>query len=64
MEPKIIINGTRITEAESMTIRVAMTDFTERMTVKWALGNDATGEAIREGYLNQSRSVLERMFQR
>lgn len=49
-EPEIIINGIRLTEAQAMTVRVALGMFCMSMSNDDALGSDATARAIRNGY--------------
>lgn len=57
MEPEIIIDGLRLTEGQSMAVRVAIGSYAMEMSVKGALGDDDTGEAIRKGYRDRLAEV-------
>lgn len=48
-EPKIIINGIELTEAQALTVRVAVQSFAIGLSSQ-GLGDDATGMAIAAGY--------------
>jgi hypothetical protein len=48
-EADITISGQRLTEAQSMTVRVALQAFA--MTLQEGLGEDETGKRIADGYL-------------
>lgn len=61
-EPKISINGTSLTDAQAMTLRVAVTDLHSRMSNPGALGEDETGEGIRVGYVARSREIADLML--
>lgn len=56
-EAHIIINGVTLTEPQSMALRVAITGHLVQMSLEGALGEDATGEAIRELYFQRSAEV-------
>ena len=60
-EPSIVINGHALTEAESTTVRMALTFFRVDMSKPDALGSDATGRAIANGYVKQLESVMTKM---
>jgi len=60
MEPKITINDQQCSEAESMTIRVALESFaTELKSI--GLGDDENGKALTEGYLRQIESIRSKI---
>jgi hypothetical protein len=61
-EPIITINGTTLTEAQAMTVRVSVTHFQGRIDRPEALGEDETGEAIRQGYLARSTEIISMML--
>ncbi|WP_454287215.1 hypothetical protein [Rhizobium arsenicireducens] len=56
-EPHIIINGTPLTTAQAMTVRVALTCYLMEIADDGALGSDRNGEAIRQGYLKAGREI-------
>lgn len=60
-EPLISINGRPLTEAESMTIRVALMSFLSEMVEPGSLGDDAHGKAMRDGYLAHGQAISEKM---
>jgi hypothetical protein len=49
-EPSIIINGIKLSNGESMTVRVAIESFYSYLTEE-GLGDDEMGIKIRDGYL-------------
>lgn len=57
-EAQITINGVALTEAQSMTLRVAMIGHFNGMSEEGALGPDETGETIRKGYLARSAEII------
>lgn len=60
MEPTITINGTALTEAQAMTLRVAANDFA--LTLKHeGLGDDDHGKAMTAGYLARLREIFTLM---
>jgi len=63
-EPNIIVNGVVLTDAQSMSLRVALNDFQISMASDSALGDDDTGEAIRKGYSDRLAEVAKIMLQR
>ena len=60
-EPLITINGQLCHEGEAMTLRVALEGLAGEMSKKNALGKDAMGESIREGYLRSVYSIRTKM---
>lgn len=56
MEPQITINGVELTNAQAMTVRVALEDFSMTLTHE-GLGDDDIGIAITNGYLNAIREI-------
>jgi len=61
-EPSISINGRRLTEAQAMTVRVAVGSF--EMTLQGnGLGEDETGRAICAGYLARIAEINAMMQQ-
>lgn len=62
-EPEIVINGHRLTIAQSMTVRVALGSFTSSL-IENGLGEDKVGKAICEGYLEASGQVTKIMVTR
>lgn len=61
-EPTVIINGTTLTNAQSMTMRVAITTYLTDMANEHALGEDAAGEAIRSAYHARSSEIVRLML--
>jgi uncharacterized lipoprotein YajG len=62
MEPAIIINGYRLTQAQSMAVRVAVSDlYAEACQDPYALGKDELGISITAAYKARSHEVLEIM---
>lgn len=57
-EPTVNINGTSLTEAQAMTLRVAVTDFLTRMSNVGELGEDQAGEDIRQRYSARSTEIV------
>lgn len=60
-EPSISINGTTLTAAQAMTVRVATSCYMVEMTEVGCLGDDQNGESIRKGYLDRGREVMKLM---
>lgn len=61
-EPIILVNGTRLTEAQAMAVRVAASSFyTEIVGDPTALGDDEMGYAIRAAYKARLAEVLRIM---
>jgi len=54
-ESTIIINSVTLTEAQSMTVRVALQNFS--ILCQEGLGDDETGKAIAKGYLRAIREI-------
>lgn len=61
-EPKITINGKDLNQAQAMAVRVAISSFQTEMAPDGALGEDAAGEAIRQGYSSRISEVLTVML--
>ncbi|MFZ2404409.1 MAG: hypothetical protein WAW41_04680 [Methylobacter sp.] len=55
-EPDITINGNLLTQAQSMTIRVAVYSFAERLQDE-GLGDDQTGKDITANYLARLKEI-------
>ena len=61
-EPIIIINGYRLAPAQSLAVRVAVSDlYMESCTDPHALGKDDLGIGLTAAYKARSREVLEIM---
>jgi hypothetical protein len=56
-EADIIINGTLLSYAESMTLRVALGAFVTDLIMN-GLGKDETGKSICTNYLRHSKSII------
>ena len=59
-EPKIIINGHELSEAEAMTVRVAIGSFSMDLREN-GLGEDETGKVMTRGYLAAIREINKRI---
>lgn len=57
--PNIWISGQRLTQGQSMTLRVALTNFMMDMGKPGALGDDGSGENIRRNYLARGNEVIQ-----
>lgn len=57
-EPDITINGCKLTEAQAMTVRVALVTFALDLREPDALGKDYTGRGIRKGYKARVSEIL------
>jgi hypothetical protein len=62
-EAKIIVNGVELSLGQSMTLRVALTTFISDMK-RDGLGDDETGNAIANGYIDRGEEVLLLMLGR
>jgi hypothetical protein len=51
-EPDIVINGVRLTSAQAMTIRVALS------AADWDCGDDTMGKQLSDGYKARAREVF------
>lgn len=60
MEADIIINGVRLSEGQSMTLRVALNDFQSSLVLD-GLGDDKYGKTMVGLYLNRSDEILKVM---
>lgn len=58
-EPTIIINGAELTDAQAMTVRVAVTSFAIEMNEPNALG--VGGDPLAKAYSQQATVILSRM---
>lgn len=61
-EPDIVINGTRLTSAQAMTIRVALESFAMDMSRSHALGTDKHGIYMREAYLQRVAEIRKALY--
>jgi len=61
-EADIIINGVRLTFAQSMTLRVAMCSFLSEMSEDNALGSDEHGKLMSDVYAKRSREIINLIF--
>jgi hypothetical protein len=61
-EPKITVNGTELSEAESMTVRVALGAFA--VDLRGGLGDDELGFQICNGYNRCLNKIFELMKER
>lgn len=59
-EPDITINGVKLTTAEAMTVRVALSSLMMNM-VRDGLGDDETGKAICDGYKRAMDGIFKAM---
>lgn len=57
-EASIAINGTTLTNAQSMALRVAVNAFFAEMQKPSALGDDETGVAIAKGYRERCGEIV------
>ena len=57
-EPIITINGKLLSEAQAMTVRVALEAYAFDLQTN-GLGDDETGKAIASGYLRCVREIRE-----
>jgi hypothetical protein len=62
MEPKITINGQRLTEAQAMTIRIAIEAFADDLAVPGRLGTDDHAEKMVAGYRARIDEIRGIMF--
>lgn len=61
-EPFISINGKPLTQAEAMTLRVALSVYLDQLNSDAsALGEDVIGKTLRDNYLAAGRSIGEKM---
>lgn len=60
MTKEIIINGTKCSQAEVMTLQVALGSFLRSLRVD-GLGKDAVGKSITEGYLLNAEKLQRYM---
>lgn len=61
-EAQIVINGRVLTEAQSMTLRVAISDMVMRMSDTNALGSDEHGRAMAQLYLVRAAEIERLIF--
>jgi hypothetical protein len=61
-EPRININGTELNEAQCMTLRVAITQFSVEMGEPNALGMDTHGRSIAEAYRARASEIINIMI--
>ena len=60
-EPRITVNGVPLTEAQAMTVRVALNHFSVDMDEPGALGGDEHGKAMSVLYRKRAGEVLDMM---
>jgi hypothetical protein len=60
-EPAIVINGTLLTAAQAMTVRVAIQSFATELAETDALGADETGREIASAY-RDAIGVINRLI--
>lgn len=60
-EPTITIEGTPLTKAQALTVRVACSDFALWLNSENALGDDEHGKAMRAGYLHALGGIFTLM---
>jgi hypothetical protein len=61
-EPEIIINGMRLSSAQAMAVRVAVTSYHGEMSDPVALGDDDHGRAMTKAYRERLSEVLRQMI--
>lgn len=61
-EPEIMVNGVKLSSAQSMAVRVAATSFADNMGVEDALGSDDVGRALAKGYRDRLSEVIAIML--
>lgn len=59
-EPNITINGRTLTEAQAMTLRVALGAFVMDMQLS-GLGNDSNGKELAKAYLSNAKEIASIM---
>jgi hypothetical protein len=62
-EAKIVIEGTVLTEAQAMTVRVALASFRDRQQSE-GLGDDERGRAMSSAYASRADEVLTLIHQK
>ena len=62
MEPKIIINGHRVSAGAAMTLRVALENFAMFLSEPNCLGKDENGLEMRDGYIRQLHEIRKVMY--
>jgi uncharacterized protein (UPF0305 family) len=60
-EPNITINGTMLTEGQTMTVRVAIEEFSMFLHER-RLGGDTHGETMTRNYLNRIEEIRQLMY--
>lgn len=60
-EPSIIINGIQLSEAQAMSIRVAISHFKDDLEEK-GLGDDKLGKELTSGYLERLSEINAIIF--
>lgn len=61
IEADVTINGTQLTKAQSMTLRVALESFAMSLSHD-GLGNDEHGEKMAAAYLARASEIRESMY--
>ncbi len=62
MEADITINGQKLTEAQAMTLRVAITGWLIELEDPHALGSDDHGKAMVKAYRQRCSEIQELIF--
>lgn len=57
-EADITINGTKLSFAQAITVRVAVTGFMMELKLE-GLGDDPTGKEIAEGYMARGKEIMD-----
>ncbi len=60
-EPIISVNGTLLTDAQAMTVRVAIENFASDL-LGGSLGDDEHGVKMTQGYMARIREIREAIF--
>lgn len=60
-EPAIVINSHRLTEAQAMAVRVAVSSFWKEMDAPDALGDDRAGRDLAWAYRDRLAEVIKIM---
>lgn len=63
MEPTVIVNGHKLNEAQSMTLRVALEQYAMTLGME-GLGDDEHGRAMVAAYLDRIGEIRSFMFGR
>lgn len=61
-EPVIVVNGNKLTNSQSMTMRVAIEQFAMDLREENALGDDQVGKQIAQGYKENITEIRKYIF--